>query len=852
MDRDVDTEIPARYICIHGHFYQPPRENPWLGTIEVQDSAYPYHDWNERITAECYEPNAYAHIIDRQGRLDRIANNYARISFNFGPTLLSWLQTGSPRVYEAILRADRDSQKRFSGHGSAIAQAYNHIILPLANLRDQRTQVRWGVADFEQRFGRAPEGMWLPETGVDTATLEALAEAGIRFTILAPHQARAVRRMDSVLWQEVAAGFLDTTRSYKVNLPSGRSLSVLFYDGPTARAVAFERLLNQGENLAIRLLNSFPRHTDHPQLVHIATDGETYGHHHTYGEMALAYALSHLEQDPHVQLTNYGEFLERFPPEFEVQIAENTAWSCAHGIERWRSDCGCNSGGQPAGWNQTWRGPLRRAFDWLRDELAPLYERKAGELLTNPWAARDAYISVMLDGSAESRARFLRAQGRPELGVLGEVQQTTVWKLLELQRHTQLMYTSCGWFFDDISGGEATQDIHYAARALQLGREVLGVDLEAAFLDRLADAKSNLPEQRDGKHIYERHVRPTMVDLPKVGAHFALTSLFRTYDEHSLVHCYEITQRDYVLRQAGRVRLGLGRAGIRSRVTGETAEVSFAALHLGDHNLTGGVRALAVPGPGAAEFEREHGRLSEEISRLFLRADLPEVLRTIDRHFGPSTYSLRQLFRDEQRDILAQILKTTLADVQAEYRQMYESHAPLLRYLADLGAPRPPALQAAAQQTLSHSLGSALSTEPLELGQVPRLLDEAEQAGVQLDAPGLSFALRGALRRLGEQLRARPDDLATLLRFDAALRLAGRPPFQTDMWKTQNDFYELLQTEYSRKLARAMPAPTSLMTATEDPAATAEAQKARHWLRLAASIGERLKVRVPALPPSIA
>jgi hypothetical protein len=309
------------------------------------------------------------------------------------------------------------------------------------------------------------------------------------------------------------------------------------------------------------------------------------------------------------------------------------------------------------------------------------------------------------------------------------------------------------------------------------------------------------------------------------------------------------------LRQAGRVRLCLGRAGIKSRITGAAAEVSFAALHLGDHNLTGGVRALAVPGPGLGpgndHFEREHARLSEEISRLFLRADLPEVLRAIDHHFGPSTYSLRQLFRDEQRDILEQILRATLADVQAEYRQMYESHAPLLRFLADLGVPRPPALQAAAQQTLSHRLGSALLAEPLELGQVPRLLDEAELAGVLLDAPGLSFALRGALRRLGEQLHTRPDDLPTLQRFDAALRLAERPPFQVDMWKAQNDFYEILQTEHPRKLARAVLAQSSRVQG-EDPAVMAEAQKARHWLRLVAGIGERLKVRVPELPPSLA
>src|SRR5262245_34035882 len=363
-----------RYVCIHGHFYQPPRENPWLETVERQETAYPYHDWNERITAECYAPNAASRILDAGDRILKIVNNYGQISFNFGPTLLSWLQHHAADTYEAILQADRASVQRFSGHGSALAQAYNHLIMPLANTADLRTQVTWGIRDFRSRFGRQPEGMWLPETAVNLATLDALAEHGIRFTILAPHQAARVRT-PAGKWLEVSGGRIDPTQAYLQKLPSGREIALFFYDGPVARGVAFEGVLKNGEYFAQRLMEIQGDHTD-AQLVHIATDGETYGHHHRHGDMALAYALYQIENRGLAELTNYGAYLERYPPTHEVEISEDTSWSCAHGIERWRSNCGCRTGGADH-WNQEWRAPLRAALDWLRDALIPLYEQRA-------------------------------------------------------------------------------------------------------------------------------------------------------------------------------------------------------------------------------------------------------------------------------------------------------------------------------------------------------------------------------------------------------------------------------------------------------------------------------------------
>lgn len=316
-----------RYICLHGHFYQPPRENPWLEAIEIQDSAYPYHDWNERITAECYAPNAASRILDGEGRIVRIVNNYSKISFNFGPTVLSWLADNAAPVYQGLLDADKKSQELFSGHGSALAQVYNHMIMPLANRRDKRTQIVWGLRDFETRFGRKPEGMWLSETAVDLDTLDLLSENGIQFTVLSPYQAHRTRRSESQPWQDARDGKVDPSMAYRLRLPSGRTISLFFYDGPISRAVAFEGLLKKGEILAGRLGQAFSDARDWPQLIHIATDGETYGHHHAHGDMALAFALEHIESLPGVDLTNYGEYLERYPPTAEADIVENSSWS---------------------------------------------------------------------------------------------------------------------------------------------------------------------------------------------------------------------------------------------------------------------------------------------------------------------------------------------------------------------------------------------------------------------------------------------------------------------------------------------------------------------------------------------
>jgi alpha-amylase/alpha-mannosidase (GH57 family) len=779
-----------RYICIHGHFYQPPRENPWLEAIEIQDSAHPYHDWNERITAECYAANALSRVLDSQARIAKIVNNYARISFDVGPTLLSWMESKATGVYDAVLEADRMSRKSFSGHGSALAQIYNHTIMPLANRRQKVTQTCWAIRDFEYRFDRAPEGMWLPETAVDTETLEILAEHEIRFTILAPHQAKAWRRIGDKDWTPSQGDTLDTTMPYLCRLPSGRSIALFFYSGEISRAVAFERLLNSGEELARRLLSSF-RSADRPQLAHIATDGETYGHHHPYGEMALAYAIGQIDASDQAALTNYGEYLERFPPTHEVEIHEKTAWSCAHGIERWRSDCGCNLGGH-SGWNQQWRAPLRRALDWLANELSSRYELRARDLLSDPWKAQDDYIQIILDRSPQALSVFLDKHAvRP----LDQAEQTRVLKLLEIQRHSMLMFTSCGWFFDDLSGIEAVQNLLYASRALQLARDVFGIDLEPAFIDYLQQARSNLPERGDGRQIYETLVRPAVTDLRKVGAHYALCSLFENYPEKTDLYCYTVYSTGSQKVRAGKASMTVGRVDISSRVTLESATLSYCAMHFGDQNLTGGVR----------EFRslKEHQELIKEVEEAFNSADLLRVVRLLDRHFPGGTYSLKQLFRDEQRKITRLILKGTLGEVEHAYEEIYEPSLPLMRFLEDLRVPLPKAFELAAQFVLNSRLRRALEHEPLDIAGITTLLQQARRRRIALDNPELSFRLRRLIKRASERLKSRPGDSAALARVEDVLALARLFPFPVVLWDLENVVYAVLQGRYPIMKRRA-------------------------------------------------
>ena len=772
-----------RFICIHGHFYQPPRENPWLEAVELQDSASPYHDWNSRITAECYAPNSAARILDDKNRIIKLVNNYAKMSFNFGPTLLSWLAVKAPDVYGAILAADRESVENFSSHGSAIAQPYNHMIMPLANRRDRITQIVWGIRDFEMRFKRKPEGMWLPETAVDLETLELLAEFGLRFTILAPHQAARTRRLGESQWLEVPNGEIDTNRAYQQRLPSGKSLALFFYNGPIARAVAFEGLLSHGEHFFERLTSAFSAQHEDAELVHIATDGESYGHHHRFGDMALAYVLDRIEADPQAELTNYGEFLSNYPPNYEVEIVEKSSWSCPHGIDRWWRNCGCNTGAHLT-WNQEWRTPLRNALDWLRDSIAPQWERHAGQLLKDPWAARDPYIDVINDRSVQNIENFF---ARHVVRPLDADQKSRALKLLEMQRHAMLMYTSCGWFFDDIAGIEAVQVLQFAGRSVQLAQNLFGDSLESQLTHRLLAATSNVPEQGNGAQIYERRVQPAKVDWEKLAAHYAVNSVFEEFPKETTIYCYDATSIHRQVFPIGRAKLAFGQIELRSRVTWESKRLYYGVLYLGDHNISGGI----------AEFpdEQTYRETIKETLDPFSRADLTGVIRVMARRFGDSIYSLQSLFRDEQRKVLEAILQTDLEEAEALYRQIYERRAPMMRFLTGLNIPLPKGFAAAAEVVLNSDLRRALEQPVIDVQKVIKGIETAKIEGVSLDSNILEFAFRHTLERTA--LRFAADlSLSVLQELHDIADLLHHFPFPVNLWTIQNIVYGLLQKAY--------------------------------------------------------
>jgi alpha-amylase/alpha-mannosidase (GH57 family) len=802
-----------RYVCIHGHFYQPPRENPWLETVEREESAQPYHDWNERITAECYAPNAASRILAPDGRILRILNNYAHISFNFGPTLLAWMERHDPDTYQAVLRADAESRERF-GKGSAMAMAYNHPILPLCNTRDKRTQVRWGIADFRHRFGRDPEGLWLPETAVDLETLEILAEHGIRFTILAPHQAAAVRAPGEDAWRDVRGGRIDPRQAYRLSLPSGAAICLFFYDAPIARAVAFEGLLERGEDLAGRLLTSLADPAPPAPLAHIADDGETYGHHHRFGDMALSYALHLIASGDEARLTNYASYLEAHPPTWEVQILENTSWSCAHGLERWRSDCGCSSGFHPD-WNQAWRAPLREALDAARDAFAPLYEQAAGRLLRDPWAARDDYVWVLLRRTPEAREEFLarHARGRLEPG-----QRVRVWKLLEAQRHALLMYTSCGWFFDDISGLEATQILRYAARFLELAREATGQDLEPRFLEILQAARSNLPRWGDGRQVYQRAAKAAAVDLRRVAAHSLILDLFDPGAEECTRHGHRVRMRILRDEEASGRRLRVSEVEVTSLATEETRRFLGAVYHGGGTRLLVGVREA----DGARDAPLLEGSLGSD-------EEIQERLRT---SYGGELLSFPSLFKDDRARVLQGILRPTVEALEDQVCRVHDDHRELMSRLHEMGIPLPPILQDVTRQVLRLRLERALATDPVALEDIEALLREAEELEIPLEITGLDLAFQAGLERLSRQWREAPLETTRLERLIRLARLIPGLPFSVNLWRVQNDVFLIVQEFWPEQSRRA---------SAGEPAA-------RKWSTLVGELGQTLGLRLEPDP----
>ena len=759
-------------FCIHGHFYQPAREHPWLEAVEIEDSAAPAHDWNERVTAECYAPNAAARILDERGRIVKIVSNYEAISFNFGPTLARWLQRHAPDTYEKIVQADRASAAA-RGYGNAIAQAYNHVIMPLASRRDKITQVRWGVADFARRFGRAPDGLWLPETAVDLETLAVLAECGIKFTILAPHQAARVRVASGGEWVDVTPQVLDTTRPYVCRPGPGLRIALFFYEATVAQEIAFGRLLESGEALANRLLGGGADSSwAGDRLVHVATDGETYGHHHRFGEMALAYAIQVLEGRGGGEMTNYATFLADHPPTHEAQIHERTSWSCAHGVERWRSNCGCRT---RADWHQRWRKPLREALDWLKAQVDALFEEAGARVFHDPWAARDSYIDVVLDRGDLALTRFLGAQalrpGQPD-------DRRTALRLLEMQRHAMLMFTSDGWFFDEVSRIETAQVLRHAARVMQLA-QTAGMDLERPFLDRLRAAESNLTIYRDGAAVYDRLVRPAIVDARRVAAHFAIMLLFGDAAGDGDVYSHHVTRRQMRRLTRGPHTLLAGRVEVTAAATTETDTLSYAVLHFGGTDVHGCV--------AEGWDEQTHAAAVDALAQVYETGSVTEVIRRMDTMFGRQFYTLRDLFTEQRRQVLARLSEETVAHLESSYRRLYHESRGLMETLRDADVPIPRELLVAAEFILMTDLRRALAAPGALSAAAWDLVAEARSWGLTLPVDDLEPLVRARIER---HLRDADglfivENLHEVLH---ALDFAHDAGIRPNLWQAQNLF----------------------------------------------------------------
>lgn len=767
-----------RYVAIHAHLYQPPRENPWLDAIESQPSARPFHDWNERIAFECYGPNSASRILDEEDRVLTITNNYERLSFNAGPTLAAWLSRHAYATLARMVEGDRLAAEA-RGHGGALAQPYAHPILPLCTRREKRLQVLWGLQDFEHRFGHKAEGIWLPETAADLETFEVLAELGVRFTLLAPHQADRVRGRGGGDWTKVGPEGPDTGVGYRQELSGGRGLDLLFYRRDVSQAVAFEGLLSDGHLFADRLRSPLAGTPEQePRLVLVATDGESYGHHHRFGDMALAVALETLDRDPETTLTSPGAFLEAHPPSRLVELAENTSWSCAHGIERWRSNCGCRAGaGAERGPAQQWRGPLREALNRLRDGLEEFYERCGRALFADAEAAAEDYGKVVAARTDAVTESFLDGHLKTPEKREDRLQAA---RLLEMQRHALLMFASCGWFFDRLDGLEPVQILRHASRALGLARSLGGPDLEPTLLDELAAAPGPSRRLPDGRAVWERLVRPAAVSPLRAAAHYGVIRIFGKHPE-LLRQGFALEGEDLPLERAGAARLARGRVRVRDRLTGESARVGYAVLHAGGREVDGGAHLASGEDPLPPE--------AAGIAEAFARSDLVEAGRRLNEEFPGGTFGTGDLLPDLRSEILESVTEEALERLEAYGREVHRDFRGLLLSYRDEDREPPRPLHALAGFVLERELGRearrvAVGARP---GGLLTVLAEARASGLELDASEAGETLRRALEEslalLGESEGASGS---ALIRALSLLEVVEALPSRPSLWEARN------------------------------------------------------------------
>ena len=776
--------VKDKYLTIHGHFYQPPRENPWLEAIELQESANPCHDWNERVCAECYTPNSVSRIVDSRNRILDIVNNYSYMSYNFGPTLLSWMEHYAPLTYERILKADVDSISKHSGHGNAIAQVYNHMIMPLANAHDKETQVIWGIRDFEYRFGRKPEGMWLGETAADDATLRVLAENGIKFTILSPYQALKIRPGGDKEWIDVSWGNIDPARAYKYTIKSDpkKSIYLFFYDGAISRSVAFDELLKDGNRFIKRLKEGVSEQRDYPQLINIATDGESYGHHTKFGDMALSYVLKIKAESEGFKITNFGEYLEKYPAKWEVDIKEPSSWSCFHGVGRWMEDCGCSTGGQP-GWNQKWRKPLRNALDFLRDKLAVVFEKEGKKYFKdNPWNIRNKYIDVVLNRNPKTILSFQNENFLPELN---EIQKVHAMELLEIQRQAMLMYTSCGWFFNEISGIETVQIMKYAARAMQLAANFTKENLEEPFLEILSEAKSNIKEYGSGKDIYLKWVKPSVVSMKEVACLWAISSLYQEFEDEEDVYCYNVKRHSYQMVEKGNSNLVIGNIEVTSKITLQKSNLVFALMQYADGDFHCAIKEFST--------NDEFNELKNSLIKTYVLYPLTEIIRALDEKFGKEYFTLKDIFIEERKKILQILLKDQLKKFANRYEEMYDQGKSSIYHMQSMGLEIPKEFKISAGYTLSHRYNDLLAhsdgfIDDNVIQQIAAINYESKKMEIDIDKEPSNINFGNCLitniNRLTKSFEAAQAQ-AILELFD----IIGKLELSIDISKAQNIYY---------------------------------------------------------------
>ncbi len=780
--------MTSKYVCIHTHFYQPPRDNPWLEHVEREISAAPYQNWNERITAECYGPNIASPILEK-GKTIRVINNYENISFNFGPTLLSWMEKNDPEIYQRIIDSDRISVKERGGHGNAIAQVYNHSIMPLNGARDKETQIIWGITDFERRFGRRPEGIWLAETAVDSETLKLAAKHGIKFTVLAPHQALSVRPLDEdAEWTDVNNG-IDTTKPYLFRTGGTDDIAVFFYDGNISNSIAFGGALIDGTKLAQTLKDALDDNesnndnkNDTPRLSHIATDGESYGHHHRFGNMALAVVIDTLIKDDEINLVNYGQYLEAHPAETEVMVREESSWSCAHGVERWRSDCGCHTGGEP-GWSQEWRVPLRDALNVLKERLDTLFEEEAAKYFASPWDARNDYINVILNREEETINSFFEKHSK-SAGV--RLDATKALKLFEMQRMAMTMFTSCGWFFNDVSGLETVQILKYAARAASLAREFSKDDLENDFIKNLSDAGSNVKKHGNGAEIYRKLVAPLKLDPKRTVTHHVIVNSLREKPVDSeKLYSFSVEVLDNTREEHNDQLIMIGRLRLTSSITLERWDMIYCLVHFGSYDFKCTVKPYAK--------EEKYTAAKKEALEAFRSKSAPDIIHAAEKCFGTEHFSLKAVFDAERGGVMRELMERRISEFEDAYISVFEKNMNLLDLFIDVNVEIPYQIQVSAKYALEKQLAGLFDSGDYsdDIEAMEKIFGRADKWGIELY---LTTLRKNIFRFLERHMKRLCDDggceyIKIIVEVMGAVR---RHELDIDLWRLQSILYPYL------------------------------------------------------------